>query len=381
MDAPGRFIGYSKKIIMIQYGKQNINEADIKAVVKTLRSDWLTQGPKVKEFEEKLAAYCGVKYAVACSNGTAALHLAYMAAGLSKGDEVITTPNTFVATTNMMLVVGAKPVFCDIRLDTYNIDEKQIEKHITKKTKAIVPVHFAGHPCEMSVIRRIAKKHKLLIIEDACHALGASYKNSKIGSCKFSDMAVMSFHPVKPITTGEGGAILTNNKEYYQKLLSLRSHGVHKDKNGKNVMTELGYNYRMTDIQAALGISQLKRLDSFVKKRHRVIKWYTQGFKDVDGIILPVELKNNYSSWHIYVIRVRDIKIRDRLIKYLAAKGVGVNFHYPAVYKHPYYLKAGFKDVGLLNMEKYQKSSITIPCHVLLERIDINFITSLLINF
>jgi len=200
---------------MIPYGKQSIDQSDIDAVVETLKSPFLTQGPKVKEFEEKLAAYGGAKYAVAVSNGTAALHVAYLAAGIKAGDEVITSPNTFVATSNMLLIIGAKPVFCDIRPDTCNIDETKIEKLITKKTKAIVPVHFAGNPCGMDKIKSIAKKHKLLVIEDACHALGASFKDKKIGSV--SDMSVFSFHPVKSITTGEGGAILTDNKKFYEK--------------------------------------------------------------------------------------------------------------------------------------------------------------------
>ena len=196
---------------MIPYGRQCIDKKDIAEVSKILGSDRITQGPKVEEFEKALAKYCNAKYALAVSSGTAALHLAYLAAGLKSGDEVITTPNTFVATTNMLIAVGAKPVFCDIRLDTYNIDENQIEKLITPQTKAIVPVHFAGQPCEMDKILKIAKKHKLLVIDDACHALGAKYKNKKIGS--IGNMSVFSFHPVKSITTGEGGAILTNNKK------------------------------------------------------------------------------------------------------------------------------------------------------------------------
>jgi len=345
---------------MIPYGHQNIDQDDINAVVSVLKSDWLTQGPKVLEFEKKMAKYCGAKYAVAVSNGTAALHLAYSAAGLKKGDEVITTPNTFVATTNMMVAVGAKPVFCDIRLDTYNIDENQIEKLITKKTKAIVPVHFAGQPCEMDNILRIAKKHKLFVIEDACHALGAKYKNKKIGSLK-SDMTVFSFHPVKPITTGEGGAILTNNRKYYEKLLSLRSHGIHKDAAGKNVMTQLGYNYRLTDIQAALGISQLNKLDEFIKSRNEVATIYAKLFKDFSTVVLPTVSKDSYSGWHIFVVRVDNL-IRDKLMAYLRGKGIGVNFHYPAVYSQPYY-QDNFKTKKLINEEVYQSTCITLPCY------------------
>lgn len=366
---------------MIPYGHQQIEQDDIDEVVKVLKSDWLTQGPKVLEFEKALAEYCGAKYAVVCANGTSALHLAYMAAGLSAGDEVITTPNTFVATSNMLLAVGAKPVFCDIRLDTYNIDENKIAELITNKTKVIVPMHFAGQPCEMEKIKGIADKNNLLVIEDACHALGAKYKDEKVGSCKYSDMAVFSFHPVKPITTGEGGAIVTNNEEFYKKMLSLRSHGIYKDANGKNVMTELGYNYRMTDIQAALGASQLKKLDGFIKKRHQVVQWYEEELKDVSDIILPVELPDNYSGWHLYVIRTKDPAKRDELMQYLKNNEVGVNFHYPAVYSQPYYRERGYEKIELPNMEIYQNVCITLPCHILLERKEVKYIIELIKNF
>ena len=274
----------------------------------------------------------------------------------------------------MILACGAKPVFCDIRLDTYNIDESKIEKLITKRTKAIAPVDFAGQSCEMSKIKQIAKKHNLLVIEDACHALGAKYKNNKIGSCEYSDMAVFSFHPVKPITTGEGGAILTNNKKYYDKLISLRSHGIHKDIKGKNIMSELGYNYRITDIQAALGISQLNKLDGFIKKRQQIVKWYEQKLKSVQDIVLPKELPNNYSGWHIYVIRIKKESGRNRLMAHLKKNNIGVNFHYPAVYSHPYYRKTGYKNLKLKNMEEYHKTCITIPCHTKLAKSDIQYI-------
>jgi len=368
-------------MIMIPYGRQFIEPKDIKAVIKTLKSDWLTQGPKILEFEQKLAKYCGAKYAVAVNNGTAALHLAYQAAGLKAGDEAITTPNTFVATANMLLALKVKPVFCDIREDTYNINESLIENLITKKTKAIVPVHFAGHPCEMEKIFQIARKHKLLIIEDACHALGAKYKQSRIGDCRYSDLAVFSFHAVKPITTGEGGAILTNNKKYYQKLLLLRSHGIQKDKKGFNVMTALGYNYRLTDIQAALGISQLNKLDKFIKKRQQIAKWYEQNLNEIRQIILPRELKNCYSGWHLYVIKTKNKKDRLPLFQYLKGGGVGVNFHYPCVYRHPYYRKLGFGLAHCAVAEFYEKTAITLPIHCLLAKKEIIYITALIKNF
>lgn len=362
------------------YGCQNVNTADIKAVVAVLESDLITQGPRVKEFEEKLAKYCGAKYAVLVSNGTAALHIAYLAAGIKTGDEVITTPNTFVATSNMLMVAGAKPVFCDIRNDTLNIDEVKIEKLITAKTKAIVPVHFAGAPCEMNKIMDIAKKHKLIVIEDACHALGAEYKNKKIGA--IGDMTVFSFHPVKSITTGEGGAVLTNSESFYKKLLSLRSHGVHKDQNSFNVMTEMGYNYRMTDIQAALGISQLKRLDDFIKTRRKVSEWYKKNLGKVSEIILPEEEDENHSSsWHLYIIRVKNPDDRMPLYNFFKKNSVEVNFHYPAVYSHPYYRDKGFKNFSLPNEEIYYKSCITLPMHTKLSEKDVLYVCKVVKKF
>lgn len=365
---------------MIPNGHQTINSVDIKAVTRVLKSDWLTQGPKVLEFEKALAEYCGAKYAVAVCNGTAALHLAYLAAGLKKGDEVITTANTFAATANMVLTCGARPVFCDIRKDTYNIDETKIEKLITKKTRAIVPVHFAGHPCEMDNILRIAKKYRLLVIEDACHALGAKYKNKKIGGLQ-SDMSVFSFHPVKSITTGEGGAILTNDKIYYEKLKLLRSHGVVKDKNGFNVMKELGYNYRLTDIQASLGLTQLKRLDKFLKIRHQLVKLYDGEFKNIREIIPPIELHGDYSSWHLYVIRVKDSKYRLPLFNFLIKNGVAVNMHYPTVYLHPFYKKNYLNRNLCLQAEQYARDAITLPIHVSLTVNNIKFITNIIKRF
>ncbi|MDO8592412.1 MAG: UDP-4-amino-4,6-dideoxy-N-acetyl-beta-L-altrosamine transaminase [bacterium] len=359
---------------MIPYGHQSIDKKDIKSAVDVLKSDWLTQGPKILEFEKLLARYCGAKYAVVCSNGTAALHLAYLAARLNSGDEVITTPNTFAATANMLLAVGAKPVFCDIRLDTYNIDEKKIESLITAKTRAIVPVHFAGQACEMEKIKQIAQRHKLTVIEDACHALGAKYKNYKMGNCRYSDLAVFSFHPVKSITTGEGGAVLTNREGFYKKMLAYGNHGIHKDDQGKNVMTDLGYNYRLTDIQAALGISQLKKLDKFIKLRRQVVKAYEQGLAGCQEIILPKEAPGAYSGWHIYVILVKAADRRDALAAHLKREGIGVNFHYPAVYSHPYYRYNGFKDFSLTQEEIYHNSCLTLPCFPGLKQAEQKFV-------
>src|SRR3989338_4973899 len=255
---------------MIPYGRQTISTRDIKAMTDVFKTGWITQGPAISAFEQKVARYIGARHAAVVANGTAALHIAYLAAGIGKGDEVITTPNTFAATTNMLLAVGAKPVFTEIRIDSYNLDENQIEKLINKKIKAIVPVHFAGQPADLAKIKKIAKKHRLLVIEDACHALGAKYHGNKIGDCRYSDLAVFSFHPVKTITTGEGGVILTNNKKFYDQLILLRNHGIYKDKNGKNVMVELGYNYRLNDLACALGISQLKKIKPIISKKRQI---------------------------------------------------------------------------------------------------------------
>lgn len=363
----------------IPYGRQSIDKNDIAEVIKVLRSNWITQGPKIQEFEKALAEYCGAKYAVTVSNGTAALHLAYLAASLKKGDEVVTTPNTFAATSNMLLAIDAKPIFCDIRMDTYNIDETEIEKLITPKTKAIVPVHFAGHPCEMDKILKIAKKHKLLVIEDACHALGAKYKNKKIGS--IGHMTIFSFHPVKSITTGEGGAVLTNNKNFYEKMILLRSHGIKKDTDGFNVMTELGHNYRLTDIQSALGLSQLKKINKFIKQRSSVASWYNNELKNIKDIILPIELGNNQSAWHIYVIRAKDPKTRNNLAKYLKNNGVGVNFHYPAVYNHPYYRQNDYQKIALSNTNQYHNACLTLPLYTTLKKNQIKYICNKIKEF
>ncbi len=367
------------KTAFIPYGRQSIDRSDIKAVVKVLRSDWLTQGPAVKQFEETLAKYCNAKYAVAVSHGTAALHLAYLAAGFGQDDEVITTPNTFVATTNMILAIGAKPVFCDIRLDNHNIDETKIEKLITPKTKAIVPVHFAGHPCDMDKISSIAKRHGLLVIEDACHALGASYKNRKIGG--IGDMTVFSFHPVKSITTGEGGAILTNNPDFHKKLIHLRTHGITKDANGFNVMTSLGYNYRITDIQTALGVSQLKKLDKFVNKRQRVFNTYKKELANVKEVITPSITKDSTSSNHLFVIRTKNPAKRDALAEFLKQNGIGVNFHYPAVYSHPYYRQNGYRGLALKNADIYHNSCITLPLYATLKTSQIKYVCNKIKEF
>lgn len=364
---------------MIPYGHQTIDEDDIQAVLKALKSDFLTQGPAVAEFEKALCDYSGAKFAVAVSNGTAALHLAYLAAGIEKGDEVITTPNTFVATSNMLIVCGAKPVFCDIRLDNYNIDEEKVEALITPKTKAIVAVDFAGQPCEWGRLREIANKRNLILIDDAAHSLGATYKGAKAGT--LADLSTLSFHPVKSITTGEGGAILTDDETMYEKMKSRRSHGVAKNEKGFNVMTEMGFNYRITDFQCALGASQMKKLDLFVSKRRQLAEIYKRELANVDGIILPAEVEGNFSSWHIYVIRVKDPDKRYALHEFLKQKEIYTNFHYPCVYGHPYYRQNGYADTALPNADLYEKTSLTIPLYPTLKEEEIMTISDLIKTF
>jgi perosamine synthetase len=331
---------------IIPYAKQCLDEEDIQAVVEVLKGDYLTTGPYINQFESEFALKVGAKYAVAVSSGTAALHIAYLAADLKPYDEVITTPMTFAATANAALYVGAQPVFADIDGQTYNIDVKEIESHLTPQAKAIVPVHYTGLPCEMGEICDIAKLHNLVVIEDACHALGAKYKDTVIGDCTYSDMTVFSFHPVKHITTGEGGMITTNSESLYHKLIKLRSHGITRDSRSFKEpshgdwyyeMQDLGFNYRLTDIQAALGISQLKKLDSFVARRRQIVGQYNKAFQELP-VELPSEPEGYYSSYHLYVIRLRkeSKKTRKDLYSKLKAKGIHTQVHYLPVHTMPF---------------------------------------------
>ena len=325
-----------------------------------------------------MAEYCGCKYAVAVSSGTSALHLACLAAGLRRGDEAITTPITFVGTANAIIYTGAKPVFADIDYNTVNINTNQIKKKIGKKTKAILPVHFAGLPCDMQEIASIAKKSRLIIIEDACHALGSEYKHGskwvKVGSCMHSDMAVFSFHPVKSITTGEGGAVLTNRRDLYKKLLMLRHHGITKNssqfptRNSHSKepwyyeMLDLGFNYRITDFQSALGISQLRKLDKFVERRREIVSIYSKELSGDDKLIMSEKPSHVKSSCHIYYIRIKDISNRKKIFNKLLKAGIGVQVHYIPVHLQPYY-KENFKCREGSNpyAEQYYRETITLP--------------------
>ncbi len=353
---------------MIPYGRQTIDEADIEAVVKVLKSDFLTTGPVIEEFERRVAEYTGTKYAVAIANGTAALHAACFAAGIGEGDEVITSPITFAASANCALYCGATPVFADIDPKTYNIDPQDIERKITERTKAIIPVHFTGQPCDMDEIHAIAKKHGLMVIEDGAHALGAEYKGAKIGG--LSDMTEFSFHPVKHITTGEGGMILTNNEELYERLKLFRTHGITRDVRfmEKNdgpwyyEQIDLGYNYRITDFQCALGISQMDKLPGFLARRREIARIYDEAFAGKVNIEIPFQKEGCTNAYHLYVIRVKNGK-RKEVFEQLRGAGIGVNVHYIPVYKHPYYQKHGYDNVCCPNAEAYYNECISIPMY------------------
>jgi len=357
---------------MLPYGHQWIDQDDIKAVSEVLQSDWITQGPKVEEFENNFAKYVGARYAVAVNSGTAALHNACFAAGISKGEKVITTPITFVASANCVIYQGGTPVFADIREDTLNIDPEEIKKKITSDTRALIPVDFTGLPVDLEEILQIARKNNLIVIEDASHALGATYKGSKIGS--ISDMTIFSFHPVKHIATGEGGMITTNNKKYYERLKLFRTHGITKEKDKLlnydgpwyYEMQELGYNYRLTDFQCALGIAQLKKIDKNIQRRVEIAKRYNDEFKDLTEIIIP-ELNplDSTSAWHIYIIQLNLEKLkvgRKEIFEALRAENIGVNIHYIPVHLQPYYQKKFGYHLGDFPIaENYYSRVITLP--------------------
>lgn len=353
---------------MIPYGKQTIEQDDIQAVVDVLKSDFLTTGPQIAEFEQTVADYVGAKYAVAISNGTSALHAACFAAGIRPGDEVITTPLTFAASANCVLYCGGTPVFADVDPKTYNIDPEDIRRKITDRTKAIIAVHLAGQPCDMDAIHSIAREYGLIVIEDGAHALGSVYKGKKVGS--LSDMTTFSFHPVKPITTGEGGMIATDNEDFYKKMVLFRSHGITRD---DSIMTrndgpwfyqqfDLGYNYRITDIQCALGCSQMKKLDRFLARRKEIVARYNEAFADCDNIITPYQLSDTESGWHLYIVQVKNCD-RRQVFENMCEKGIGVNVHYIPVYMHPYYQEHGYENVHCANAEEIYSHIISLPLY------------------
>lgn len=363
---------------MIPYGRQDINQQDINAVVDVLKSDFLTQGPQVPAFEQAIIEACDAKYAVAVNSATSALHIACLALGLGNDDWLWTTPNTFVASANCALYCGAKVDFVDIDPRTYNLCAKQLEKKLIaaqkvgKLPKIVIPVHFSGQSCDMQAIHELAKKYGFSIIEDASHAIGGKYKGEPIGNSRYSDITVFSFHPVKIVTTAEGGMAVTNNAKLAEQLNLLRSHGITRD---EELMTkaadgpwyyqqiELGYNYRMTELQAALGLSQMQRLEEFVIKRHELASRYDNLLHDLP-IILPWQHPDSYSARHLYVIRLQLEQINIThldVFNALRAAGIQANLHYIPVHMQPYYQKMGFASGQFPEAEKYYKEAISIP--------------------
>ena len=358
----------------IYYGCQWVGEDDVKAVSEVLTGALITCGPKVTELEKELASYCEAKYAVAVSNGTAALHCACIAAGLKEGDEVITTPLTFAASANCALYVGAKPVFADINPETYNIDPKSIREHITEKTRAVVAVDFTGQSVEQEEIRAICDEYHLIYIEDAAHAIGTCYDGHKVGS--LADMTCFSFHPVKTITSGEGGAVTTNNEELYKKLVLAHTHGItHDEEMMEDAPHEgiwyyeqisLGFNYRMTDFQAALLLSQLKKLDFFKQRRQEIVNRYNEAFQDLPEIIVQKEIEKSDTCRHLYIIRLDLDKLnctRREFFDAMSAENVQCQIHYVPVYWFPYYRHLGYEKGLCPNAEEVYKGIMSIPLY------------------
>lgn len=362
----------------IPYGKQSVDQDDIDTVVETLKSDFLTTGPKVKEFEDALSSYCGAKYTVAVSNGTAALHLASLCL-LKKGDKVLTTPNSFLATSNSILYVGAKPIFVDIKEDG-NIDLDLCKEELKKDSsiKAIYTVSFSGNMVNQEKLKYLKDTYGVTILEDNAHAIGAQYNGIKAGSCVNSDASIFSFHPVKHLTTAEGGAITTNSKEIYEKLLMLRAHGMVKTPDMKPweyEMQDLGFNYRITDIQCALGLSQLKKLDGFIERRIEIAKVYDNAFENT--IIKPLYIFEGKSSYHLYVVQVEFEKLnitKEELFIKMRKKNIGLQLHYIPINKQPYYKSLGYGDEQTPIMDKYYKECFSLPMYPALSDEEQNYV-------
>lgn len=373
MDKPAICGGVPVRENKIFYGHQYIDDADIQAVVDVLRSDYLTCGPKIEEAEKKLCEVTGAKYAVLCSNGTAALHIACLAAGVCPGDEVITTPITFAASANCALYCGAKPVFADINEETYNIDPENVAALTNDKTKAVVAVDFTGQSVELDALLAHCKKNNLVLIEDGAHVIGTSYNGRKNGS--IADMTTLSFHPVKTVTCGEGGAVLTNNEEYYQKLLLYRTHGITRDE--KQMVHKshgswyyeqvcLGYNYRITDMQAALLISQLDKLPLFSARRKEIVKAYDEAFSKLPQLFVQKEIPESDTTRHLYILRICPDKLsidRKQFFEALAAENVCCNVHYVPTYYFPYYEELGYQKGSCPKAEKLYNEMISLPLY------------------
>lgn len=366
-EAPAIEGGMPVREDLLPYGHQWLDDEDVAAVVEVLRDDWLTQGPKVDEFERRVADYCSARFGVAMCNGTAALHAACAVAGIAHGDEVVTTPMSFAASANAVVYCGGRPKFADIREDTLNIDPREVRKAISPRTKAIIPVDFGGHPADLDEIRAIAEENSAIVVEDACHALGANYKGRRIGG--LADMTALSFHPVKHIATGEGGMVLTNSEELYQKLRTFRHHGIEKPASGDGPwyyeIQVPGHNFRITDIQCALGISQLSKLQRFVERRREIAKRYDASFVEMDEVVTPVEADHVHAVYHLYPVRLRPVLLRvdrKRIFEALRAENIGVQVHYLPIHLHPFYQREfAYHRGDFPKAEEYYDTAITLP--------------------
>lgn len=381
MEKPAIEGGAPVRETKLFYGHQYVDEADVKAVTEVLTSDYLTCGPKVTELEKRLCALTGAKYAVACSNGTAALHIAALAAGVCEGDEVITTPITFAASANCALYCGARPVFADINPRTYNISPESVEKKLTDKTKAVVAVDFTGQAVELEPLLKLCREHGIVLIEDGAHSIGTKYNGRPVGS--IADMTTFSFHPVKTVTGGEGGAVLTNDEKLYERLLLFRSHGITRE----NALLEhascgawyyeqidLGYNYRITDIQCALILSQLDKLEGFAKRRKEIVQRYNEAFGKMPELFVQEEIKESDTTRHLYILRIVPERLRiDRkgFFEALAAENIMCNVHYIPVYWHPYYEKLGYQKGLCPNAEKLYNEIVSLPLYYALTDKDV----------
>lgn len=350
----------------IPYGRQRLGAEEVEAVARVLRSDWLTTGPVVEEFERAIAASAGARYAVAFNSGTSALHAAYFAAGVGPGDEVITTPISFVATANAALMLGARPVFADVDPETINLDPRQLPPLVSERTRVIAPVDFGGHPAELDEIMEIAEAAGAVVVEDACHALGARYKGRPVGS--IAHMTVFSFHPVKAITTGEGGAVCTDDPGFFERLRMFRNHGITRSRAAMErddgpwyyEMHLLGWNYRLSDIHAALGVAQLKRLDDHLERRRAIARRYAEALSST-GLILPRARPHVEHAWHLYPVQLKDPRMRRGFVEALHAAGIGVQVHYIPIYRHPYYRRIGYGSFACPNAELYYSRCVSLP--------------------
>jgi perosamine synthetase len=389
LSNPIKELSPKKTNSLIPYGRQWIDEEDIQAIVEVLRSDWLTQGPKVQEFEEAFARFVGTRYAVAVNSGTAALHCAFYSIGIGPGDEVIVPPITFAATANSVVFQGGTPIFVDVQPDTLLLDPDLIEEKITSKTKAIIAVDFAGHPCDYDRLKEISLKHGLALVADGCHALGALHKGKKVGS--IADLTVFSFHPVKNITTGEGGMVTTDDPELAQRMRIFRNHGITTDHHQRNrqaswfyEMVDLGYNYRITDFQSALGLSQLVKLPDWTKRRRKIAKQYDSFFSKVKEIE-PLAIREDIDhAYHLYVVQLGLSglrKTRGEFFASLRAEGIGVNVHYIPVYLHPYYRDRFGTGPGLCPVAEVNYERIlSLPIFPLMNQADIQRVEDAMIR-